>query len=44
MQNDVLEKVTVDKMKGVDVMPWNLVHHHAFKVDNDNVGVIWFDS
>lgn len=25
-------------------MPWNLVQHYAFKVDNDNVGVIWFDS
>lgn len=25
-------------------MPWNLVHHHAFKIDNDNIGVIWFDS
>lgn len=41
---DILEKVSVEKIKGADVMPWNLVHHHAFKVDNDNVGVIWFDS
>ena len=41
---DVLEKVALDKIKGAEVVPWNLVHHHAFKIDADNVGVIWFDS
>lgn len=41
---DIIEKVPVEKIKGTEVMPWNLVHHHAFKIDNDNIGVIWFDS
>jgi hypothetical protein len=25
-------------------VPWNLVHHSAFKVDAATIGVIWYDS
>ena len=25
-------------------MPWNLVYHSAFKINHDNIGVIWLDS
>ena len=25
-------------------MPWNLVYHSLFKVDTQNVGVLWYDS
>jgi hypothetical protein len=28
---------------GADVVPWNLVHHQAFKLDAQNIGVIWYD-
>ena len=26
-----------------DVVPWNLVHHSAFKLDGQNIGVLWYD-
>ena len=29
---------------GHDVVPWNLVHHSAFKVDASTIGVIWYDT
>lgn len=25
------------------MVPWNLVHHQAFKLDAQNIGVIWYD-
>lgn len=28
---------------GQDVVPWNLVHHTAFKLDSQNIGVLWYD-
>lgn len=28
---------------GSDVVPWNLVHHSAFKLDSQTIGVIWYD-
>jgi len=24
-------------------VPWNLVHHSAFKLDAQNIGVLWYD-
>ena len=27
-----------------DLVPWNLVHHTAFKVDEDNICVLWYDN
>ena len=30
-------------MSGQDVVPWNLVHHSAFKLDAQNIGVLWYD-
>ena len=27
-----------------EIAPWNLVHHSAFKVDKEHLGVIWYDS
>jgi len=29
--------------QGHDVVPWNLVHHSAFKLDAQNIGVLWYD-
>lgn len=28
---------------GQDVVPWNLVHHSAFKLDAQTIGVLWYD-
>ena len=26
-----------------DVMPWNMVFHSVFKLDSQNLGVLWYD-
>ena len=30
--------------EGSELIPWNLVYHSLFKVDSQNVGVLWYDS
>ena len=32
------------KGKGSEEAPWNLVYHSLFKVDTQNVGVLWYDT
>ena len=29
--------------EGSEPAPWNLVYHSVFKVDTQNVGVLWYD-
>ena len=29
---------------GSDPVPWNLVYHSLFKIDSQNVGVLWYDK
>ena len=33
-----------DLPAGSEPIPWNLVYHSLFKVDTQNVGVLWYDS
>lgn len=42
-RNATLEMET-GKLKGSEVSPWNLVHHTAFKVDHEVLGVVWCDN
>ena len=29
---------------GSEPIPWNLVYHSLFKVDTQNVGILWYDT
>ena len=29
---------------GSELLPWNLVYHSLFKLDTQNVGVLWYDT
>ena len=30
--------------KGSEPVPWNLVYHSLFKIDSQNIGVLWYDK
>lgn len=31
------------QIKNTENMPWNLVFHSSFKVDDMNIGLLWYD-